>query len=528
MKRMLWRRALALLLVLLLALPAAAFALESRGENALGTAEEGDALTYPAPRRLLRSAQAPSRYDPRESGFVTRVKDQDVNPICWAFGSLGAMELNLLKNGYGEQDLSEQHMYYATAPDGGNGTYGFVRGSKQGHRLYAASYLMRGAMSGAVLEEADPYDTFLRTRDASVTAAITPSYRAQNMIMLSGDTSTIAQLDLKNAVLEYGAVGASMYWKGVATSEAGTASTANYNAQTAAYYSAEKNTTNHMVLIVGWDDAFSAENFMESNRPETDGAWLVKNSWGSGWGDGGYFWVSYADATFPAGTFVVDGAEIYSEREVIYETEYLTTTASLAGPSQYAKVFTAQSSGEQLTAVRLYLTDAETDLTISVFTSGDFVASDPAAEQPFYAKNPGWYTVKLDTPVTLGDAGSAFSIRVSLVSGKKHVGYDKLTPIAAGENYYYSGSAWKDLSQAGNYNMAIKAVAQKAPPRGDANGDGLVNGKDVTILRQYFAGGYDARINESASDVSRDGYVNGKDVTILRRYFAGGYGVTLD
>ena len=68
--------------------------------------------------------------------------------------------------------------------------------------------------------------------------------------------------------------------------------------------------TNHAIQVVGWDDNYSRDNFKE--RPEKDGAWLCKNSWGSEtdykpgdigynkWGikneEGkhtGYFWLSY-------------------------------------------------------------------------------------------------------------------------------------------------------------------------------------------------------------------------------------------
>ena len=40
--------------------------------------------------------------------------------------------------------------------------------------------------------------------------------------------------------------------------------------------------TNHAVTIIGWDDDYPADNFLEGHRPPQDGAWLVKNSWGSG------------------------------------------------------------------------------------------------------------------------------------------------------------------------------------------------------------------------------------------------------
>lgn len=62
---------------------------------------------------------------------------------------------------------------------------------------------------------------------------------------------------------------------------------------------------------------------------------------------------------------------------------------------------------------------------------------------------------------------------------------------------------------------------------GDVNGDGVVNGKDVTLVRRNIVGGYDQTINESAANVNGDFTINGKDVTAIRRHIVGGYGVEL-
>ena len=54
---------------------------------------------------------------------------------------------------------------------------------------------------------------------------------------------------------------------------------------------------NHEVAIVGWDDNYSRTNF-RNYASIGDGAWIVKNSWGSNWADNGYFYVSYYDVNF--------------------------------------------------------------------------------------------------------------------------------------------------------------------------------------------------------------------------------------
>ena len=78
-----------------------------------------------------------------------------------------------------------------------------------------------------------------------------------------------------------------------------TASSRTPGAIQPAYYLGVKMGENHGVDIVGWDDQYPARQLRRRLGPAAGpGAFLVRNSWGPSWGDGGYFWVSYYDRSF--------------------------------------------------------------------------------------------------------------------------------------------------------------------------------------------------------------------------------------
>ncbi|MFZ4524830.1 MAG: C1 family peptidase [Chlorobium sp.] len=54
----------------------------------------------------------------------------------------------------------------------------------------------------------------------------------------------------------------------------------------------EKIAGGHAISAVGYDDTIKIKN-TNPGAVETEGALLIRNSWGTGWGDGGYAWLPY-------------------------------------------------------------------------------------------------------------------------------------------------------------------------------------------------------------------------------------------
>ena len=127
-----------------------------------------------------------------------------------------------------------------------------------------------------------------------------------------------------------------------------------------AHYTYDAVAANHAVTIVGWDDTYSADNFKneEGKTPEGNGAWLVKNSWGAssnefpnkgtGWGDDGYFWLSYYDRSitgiesFDFDTNSYGDTTQYYIDQYDYLPEFTSVTNSSTNPLSSANIFTAE------------------------------------------------------------------------------------------------------------------------------------------------------------------------------------------
>lgn len=372
----------------------------------------------------------PSSYDSRKYGYITPVRDQGYWGSCWAFSAIGMAEANLVKKGLAGNnlDLSELHLayfFYHTVTDPLGNTAG------DSTKALLDSYLNQGGNSafttfalaswiGAADESKAPYGA-ATSEDYALNSSLAfdDAYHMQNAYWINmTDTA-----DVKNMIMNYGAVSTSYY-----AYQNGNATTKYYNAATKALFYNGPYYTDHAIIIVGWDDSFSKTNFNETCRPKNNGAWLVKNSWGTGFGDNGYFWISYEDAALndadysQAFVFDFESADNY-DHNYQYDGSSAVLGSGVANGGSIANVFTAKANpsggAENIEAVSFALYDVNVEYSIQIYTnlknandptSGTAMLSTPKKGSTSFV---GYYTVPLDQAIEVAE-GSKFSVVITL------------------------------------------------------------------------------------------------------------------
>lgn len=328
-------------------------------------------------------SEFPESYCLRDYGYVTSVKNQGEGGYCWAFTAMAVLESCILKANGGTYDFSENNLINVNKL---YSDYGLSTLSQGGSMINALGYLL--SWLGPVDDSYDEYSAFSR-----LSPVLNSDMHVQNVLFIDIDNQTDLN-PIKEALMEYGAVGSFLYWTDLPTYLDGS----NYY-----YDGALGSYINHAVTLVGWDDNYAKENFVLT--PPGDGAWIIKNSWGPEIGDGGYFYVSYycdtvndvysrySDSLNKLYTIILNDTVRFDKN---YQYDYAGVTCYYKdyAPNTWLKNVFVSEGDEFLEGVSTYfMQDSEYD--VYIYLNGEMVHTQGGETKS------GYYTVVLDQFIPL-------------------------------------------------------------------------------------------------------------------------------
>jgi predicted secreted protein len=233
-----------------------------------------------APLAETPVAGLPASFDWRDSGILTSVRDQGNCGSCWAFGTVGPFESNLIWKSNLTTDLSEEFLLSCNT-DGYS-----CNGGWWAHEYHHNQTAVNQTQPGAVLETDFPYVGATQ----SCNRLFSHPYRLVNWGYVGNDSSIPASEAIKNALYNYGPLGVAVcagpkmqgYRGGV------------FNTDERNYCGGG---VNHAVVLVGWNDV--------------ENTWIMRNSWGASWGESGYMRITRGTSNIG-----------YSANYVIYSTPF--------------------------------------------------------------------------------------------------------------------------------------------------------------------------------------------------------------
>ena len=380
----------------------------------------------------------PVKYDLRNVNRVSIIRNQGSTATCWACASLEALESSL---------LPAKPYYFSVDAMINDNSFGLDESVGGKYTMALASLL---AWQGPTLEEEAEGEELNAVHLQEV-----HFYDSEN---LDG---------IKRAVYQYGGVSSSIY---ASVSTSNLTKSSSYNRRTNSYCYTGNSKPNHDVVIIGWDDNYSAENFSEIVAG--DGAFICQNSWGTGFGDDGVFYISYYDSNIGNQAVSYVKADTEGAYSYIYQSDLCGFVGQIGYNKQWAygaNTFVADAD-QQIEAAGFYALGENTNYQLyfvpnyentSTLSEKELVASGTVSER-------GYYTIKFNSAKTVTEGESfAIVLYVNTPDTKSPLAVEYATDnmteevdINDGKGFISNnGLDWENVEDAVQSNLCIKAYA---------------------------------------------------------------------
>lgn len=437
-------------------------------------------------RSFFRKSSLPTKYNTLDEMEV-KVKNQRSRSVCWAFAFTSLAEIACKKYDNESYEFSPMHI-----------DYGCIRRFKDRINPYAQireynesgnlgnlfSYLSSG--QGPILEEYMPFDEDRGEINYSEMPNRLPNkfIDLQSLPGISNekkeeickgdreysDEELALRENIKRKIIESGGVWCHITMDKCIKKE----STVLYSYDLGGLMS-------HAVVLVGYDDNYSADNFCDNNniKPRHDGAYIALNSYGNDWGDNGIFYISYDDVNVESNigyikrTSDIDYDNIFQHNfgdgRMFYEF-------NLSNNAQ-KQVFTANiferdnTKREQLTKLYIpntsYFSVQNVDIEVYVNPQNFSLNSSDLhkVECDVTNLNQGEDYINLNKPIELTGERYAVVIKYILKNENTSVkicvenSYPDLEPIEENQSFYsLNGENWNDLYNFDFYNLSKSAA----------------------------------------------------------------------
>ena len=383
-------------------------------------------------KQKINGSASDKYFNLKDLGLVTPVRNQGSMGSCWAFGAAGAFESAFLIATNISLDISENNIQDLGLR---YSIYGRPTNTESGSFTTSASYFL--SWLGAIDIAYDEYDELGKISAVNYSPN---AYRTVEAIFLDTNDKTA----LKKALTTYGAVNLFIYG-------ANSDDKQYYNDKTHAIYYYGNDSGNHYVTLVGWDDTFSKDNFVKP--APGDGAWICKNSWGTDWGEDGYFYISYYDKILIDGTAVTFSFDNNIYYEKLYQNELSGVNSFESKYNTYSQIFTSEG-GDIIAAVGSYFEKDNAPYTISIYVNNYLTY-----KQSGNVAHAGYNTIKLDKYI-LVDNNQTFEVRIN--TNSVPVVENTRMPLKHDVNYVLINGEFNDVSLKG-WIAPIKAYTFKNP-----------------------------------------------------------------